>query len=376
MLLGVLTHHVLASASASAQASSWWDHVRDKAIQMALVILGAILLWFLGRTVIRGLTRSISTGLPLSRRARRALAKALEQQLETDPQSARLAAQRRAQRAGTIRAVLTSTLATAIVATVAVTLLDIVGLPVAPLLASAGIVGVALGFGAQSLVKDVLAGLFMLIEDQYGVGDVVDLGAATGTVEEVGLRVTRLRSLDGTVWFVPNGEVTRVGNLSKVFSRAVIELRLDYSTDVDAARATLLDAVAAARQADKAVNAAILGEPEVPGIEAFDYDAVLLRLIVPVAPTTQWTVARAVRSQLRPLLAQRGIRMAVPDHTLYLDATHPAKRTAPGGEDTTSADAAQRAAAKGRGASAGASAGASSGTTPRAQSRTQGRTKT
>jgi len=203
-------------------------------------------------------------------------------------------------------------------------ILELVGLPVAPLIASAGILGVALGFGAQSLVKDLLAGLFMLIEDQYGVGDVVNLGQASGLVEDVGLRSTRLRALDGTVWYVPNGEITAVGNMTRLWSRALIEVRLGYETDVDTARQAMFDAVTAAREADPDIDAAILGEPEVPGIEAFDYYGVVIRLMVQVAPIKQWDVMRAVRPQLRRIFAERGIRMAVPDTTMHFDTVRPA----------------------------------------------------
>ena len=326
----------LASSTQDQTSSEDWPEVlAQRALELGLVVAGALLVWLLGRLLIRVLTRSISSGLPLSRRARAAIRKAGLAPDASDPQAARLMLDRRAQRAGTIAAVLNSTLAAVLSVVVLVMILDIAGLPVAPLLASAGIVGVALGFGAQSLVKDVLAGLFILLEDQYGVGDVVDLGEATGAVEEVGLRVTRLRSLDGTVWFVPNGEIVRVGNMTKVFSRAVIEVRLDYSTDLDEARRALADALAAARAAQPEIDAAIMAEPDIPGIEAFDYDAVVIRLIVQVTPLAQWNVARAVRRELRDIFAERGIRIAVPDHTLYLDQTHPAKRGAEGGEDTT-----------------------------------------
>jgi len=315
--------------------SQWADAITGKALAVAALLLAGLLLWLIGRLLIRALTRSISTGLPLSRKARKALARAHIDVPVATAQEHYLASLRRQQRAGTIRAVLQSALAVVLLAVVAATALQLVGVPVGPLLASAGIAGVALGFGAQSLVKDLLAGIFMLIEDQYGVGDIVDLGEATGVVEEVGLRSTRLRSLDGTVWFVPNGEIRRVGNMTKMWSRALIEVRLAYDTDVEAARAAMLDALAAARKADPEVEAAILAEPEVPGIEAFDYDAVVMRLMVNVSPTTQWTVMRATRQQLRRTFAERGISMALPDHTLYLDASHPAVRGPEGGESTS-----------------------------------------
>lgn len=315
--------------------SEWLDAIAWRAAAIALVFVAALVVWLIGRQVIKVLTRSIETGLPLSRKARKALARARISLPDETAQEQRLVTERRRQRAGTIRAVLNSTLATVLLAVAVLTALELVGLPVAPLLASAGIVGVALGFGAQSLVKDLLSGVFMLAEDQYGVGDIVDLGEANGSVEEVGLRVTRLRSLNGTVWYVPNGEIRRVGNLTKLYSRALVEVRLAYDTDIEKARAAMIDAVAAARAADPDVDTAILAEPEVPGIEAFDYDAVLVRLIIPVTPSTQWTVMRAVRVHMREIFAARGISMAVPDHTLYLDQSHPANIGPQGGESTT-----------------------------------------
>jgi len=112
---------------------------------------------------------------------------------------------------------------------------------VGPLIAGAGIAGIALGFGAQSLVKDCLNGLFVLIEDQYGIGDVIDLGEAVGVVEEVSLRTTVLRGLDGTVWHVPNGEVQRVGNRSMLWSVALIDVDVAYNSDLDRARTIMLD---------------------------------------------------------------------------------------------------------------------------------------
>ena len=304
--------------------SEWVDALAGKAIGAALLLLGGVVVWLIGRLVIRALTRSIATGLPLTRKARKALARARIDVPVATAQEQRLAELRRHQRAGTVSTVLQSALAVVLGAVVGVMVLDMMGLPVAPILASAGIVGVALGFGAQSLVKDLLAGIFMLIEDQYGVGDIADLGEATGVVEEVGLRATRLRSLNGTVWFVPNGEILRVGNMTKMWSRALIEVRMDYETDLDVARAAMLDSLAAARKAYPEVDAAVLSEPEVPGIEDFDYYAVVVRLMVNVNPTTQWMVMRAVREQMRIIFAERGIRLAMPGESLYLEAERPA----------------------------------------------------
>ncbi len=315
--------------------SQWTDAITAKAIGVGILFLVALLLWLIARLVIRAITRSIETGLPVSKKARRALARAHIAVPVATAQEHYLATLRRGQRAGTIRSVLQSALAVVLLAVISVMALDMIGLPVAPLLASAGIVGVALGFGAQSLVKDLLSGIFMLIEDQYGVGDIADVGDATGVVEEVGLRSTRLRSLDGTVWFVPNGEIRRVGNMTKMWSRALIEVRLDYETDMDLARAAMLDALTAAREADPDVDAAILSEPEVPGIEDFDYYSVVVRLMVNVSPTTQWTVMRSVRKQMRAIFAERGIRLAMPGDTLYVDADRPSTKGIESSEPTS-----------------------------------------
>ncbi len=307
--------------SAMPDAPAWVQDLTASSIGVGFLLMGALIVWIIGRLMIRAVTRSIETGLPFRRTARQALERARVELPPIDPQEVRLEEERRLQRAGTIRTVLNSALVVVLLAVLVVMILDQAGLPVAPLIASAGIVGVAFGFGAQSLVKDLLAGLFMLIEDQYGVGDVVDLGPASGLVEEVGLRSTRLRSLDGTVWYVPNGEIARVGNMTRLWSRAFIEVRLSYDTDLDAARQALIDAVTAARAASEDVDKAILSDPEVPGIESFDYYSVGIRLMIQVAPLKQWDVMRQVRLEMRRIFDERGIRMAVPDQTLLMDSS-------------------------------------------------------
>jgi len=289
------------------------------AVNFAITLVVILVLWLIARQVIKSVARSIEDGTPLqNRKARKALAKARIKIPDIDTTEARLEAERRRQRAGTIRTVLNSTITIIAVAVVGAALLTVVGVPVGPFIASAGIAGVALGFGAQSLVKDVLSGIFMLLEDQYGVGDIVDLGEAIGTVEEVGLRATRLRSIDGTVWYVPNGEIRRVGNMTRLWSRVLIEVRFSYDTDVDAAREAMFDAVVSARS-DADIDQAILSEPEVPGIEAFEFNAFMLRLMVQVNPATQWSVQRAIRRQMRAIFARRGLRLAVPDQAMIYD---------------------------------------------------------
>jgi small conductance mechanosensitive channel len=185
--------------------------------------------------------------------------------------------------------------------------LDQLGINLAPLIAGAGIAGVAVGFGAQSLVRDFLSGLFILLEDQYGVGDVVTLGESTGTVEDITLRVTRFRSVDGTVWFVPNGEIRRVGNASMEWSRALIDVQVAYDSDVAAVSAAIADEAGVfAAEEDWAPK--VLDPPEVWGVQAMGPEGLTIRLVVRTAPRQQYVVARELRTRISSRLRRDGVR--------------------------------------------------------------------
>jgi small conductance mechanosensitive channel len=180
------------------------------------------------------------------------------------------------------------------------------GLDLAPLLAGAGIVGVALGFGAQSLVKDFLSGMFILVEDQFGVGDIVDLDQQTsGTVEAVSLRTTRLRAVDGTVWHVPNGDIRRVGNKSQHWSRALLDIEVGYETDIEQAKEVIK------RVADTLWHERddILEEPEVWGVERLGPNAIVIRLVVKTRPADQYDVSRQLRQRLKEAFDAEGIEI-------------------------------------------------------------------
>ena len=218
------------------------------------------------------------------------------------------AGERRKQRAETMGSVLTSIASGVIIAIVIVMVLDQVGVNIAPIIASAGIVGVALGFGAQNLVKDFLSGIFMILEDQYGVGDSVDLGEAVGTVEAVGLRVTRLRDVDGTVWYVRNGEVLRVGNQSQNWARTVLDITVAYDSDLDQVQ-QLLQEEASAMYEDEQYHDIIIEAPEVWGVERFDKDGAVVRVVLKTAPLQQWPVARALRQRIKARFDDAGIRI-------------------------------------------------------------------
>jgi small conductance mechanosensitive channel len=218
---------------------------------------------------------------------------------------------RSAARASTIAEVLRS-LATFVIYAFAFTyVLAELGLDLGPLLAGAGVVGVALGFGAQSLVRDFLTGMFILIEDQYGVGDVVDVGEASGAVEAVSLRTTRLRDVNGTVWHVPNGEIRRVGNKSQEWARALLDINVALGTDV-ARAAVVMKEVADEVCASPELRAQVLEEAEVWGVEQLMPEGITIRLVVKTTPGSQWTVMRALRRAIKDAFEAEGIELAVP----------------------------------------------------------------
>lgn len=233
---------------------------------------------------------------------------------------------RRESRAASASVVLTSTIIVTIWVIAGLTILGIVGIQLAPLLAGAGVAGVALGFGAQSLVKDCIAGLFMLIEDQYGIGDVVDLGEAVGVVEEVSLRTTVLRGIDGTVWHVPNGVVQRVGNRSQLWSVAVLDVDVAYDTEIDRARGLLQRAAEEVCQRDE-LAPDIVEPPRVLGVEALGADGITLRLIVKVMPGTQWDLQRALREHVKMVFDEAAIEIPFPQRTVWMRAEQTDQRS-------------------------------------------------
>jgi small conductance mechanosensitive channel len=192
-----------------------------------------------------------------------------------------------------------------------ITVIAELGFAVGPLIASAGIVGIALGFGAQSLVSDFLSGIFMIFEDQYGVGDVVDLGEAIGTVEAVGLRVTRLRDVEGTVWYVRNGEIVRVGNSSQNWARTVVDVPLGHDQDLYRVQEVLKD-IAHDVWEDEEFKKVIIEEPEVWGVQDLTPDWITVRVTLKTAPLEQWAVAREMRERIKARFDHEGIELARP----------------------------------------------------------------
>lgn len=220
-----------------------------------------------------------------------------------------LISERRRQRAETMGSVLRSITSIIILGSAALAVLGYLGLKLAPFLASAGIIGVAVAFGAQNLVKDFLTGMFMLLEDQYGVGDVIDVGSAKGTVEAVTLRTTRLRDLGGVVWYIPNGEIKRVGNESQNWARAVLDVPVEYDTDIDKVR-TLLTETATAMAAEPPWDEVMVEEPSVWGVQALSGEAIVVRVVCRTAPGRQHEAARELRERVKKAFDVAGVSVA------------------------------------------------------------------
>ncbi|MAT06729.1 MAG: mechanosensitive ion channel protein MscS [Acidimicrobiaceae bacterium] len=220
----------------------------------------------------------------------------------------------------TASTILASAASVAIFVIAGLVLLGELGISLGPLLAGAGIVGIAVAFGAQNLIRDVLGGLFVLIEDQYGVGDVIDAGRAVGRVEDFTLRVTKVRDLEGTLWFVPNGLIEDVGNLTQVWARAVLDFDVAYDADHDEAGEIIKRAADRIWQ-ERRPNALVLEEPELWGVERLGDSAVSIRLAVKCAPADQWAVARAVRGEVKRDLDAAGIEIPFPQQSLWVRST-------------------------------------------------------
>lgn len=214
-------------------------------------------------------------------------------------------------RTETIFRVVHSTGIVLILGTAVLMVLTEFGVAVTPVLASIGFVGLALGLGAQTLVGDIISGLFILIENQYMVGDAIEINGLAGSVEQMTLRATMVRDLYGTLHIIPNGEIRVVSNKSRDWSRAVVDVGITYDVDVDAA-AGVLNEIGQQMMADTAVAPLLLEPPTVTGVEGLDDWAVRLRIMAKTAPGEQWTVQRHLRRQIRLVFAEKSIEIAFP----------------------------------------------------------------
>jgi small conductance mechanosensitive channel len=230
---------------------------------------------------------------------------------EDDPVVKRL----RQQRVQTVAALASNVLGVVFAIVAILTVLDTVWeVSIGPILASVGVLGLAVSFGAQSLVKDVITGTFMLLESQFGIGDVIAVGDASGSVEKITLRTTVLRDVRGAVHIIPNGEITRVTNLTKAWSRAVLDIGVAYREDVDRVLAVLRDETARFHE-DLQWSELLLDPPEVLGIETFADSAVVIRILARTLPEKQWNVGRELRRRIKNRFDVEGIEIPYPHVT-------------------------------------------------------------
>ena len=310
----------------------------DRPVKVVVIFLLALLTRRLVHKAIDGLIDRLMSERSSDEQDAVQAAEAASGMLRRDVLSEKLASlhertERARQRAKTL-GVLFKSIASAVIGTV--TLMMLLGefdINLGPLIAGAGILGVAIGFGAQSLVRDLLSGIFMLIEDQYGVGDVIDAGDATGTVESVGLRTTRIRDVRGTLWHIPNGEIRRVGNMSQVWARSILDIDVAYDTDLDLAMETI-KTVADGVWNEQLDAATITEEPVISGVQNFGADAVTIRLSVRTEPAEQWSTGRVLRKRIKEAFDDAGIEIPFPQRTVWLrseaDQKTPVKKTGPG----------------------------------------------
>lgn len=261
----------------------------DKALYTLGVIIAAVVIWFL-------------IGWLVGRWVRRRISAVAEDDLS---------GQSMAQRLTTLAATFEKMLGLILVATVVIYIMIIWGIPVGPLVALGGVIGIAIGFGAQDLVRDVIAGFFVLVEYQYAIGDEVELAGADGTVEEIRLRTTVLRALDGSLHHVPNGEVRVATNLTPDFNRVVIDVGISYDSDVDAA----IDAIgdeATKFQVDPDWVASHADDPQMLGVNELGDSAVVIRIMFTTRPERKGAVKREFLRRLKYRLDAEGIEIAYP----------------------------------------------------------------
>ncbi len=232
-----------------------------------------------------------------------------------------LVARARAQRIRTITRTLSTIVLIVALVVVVVTILGIWGVPIGPLVASLSVVGIAVGFGAQDLIKDIIAGLFVLVEDQYAVGDVVQLAGVTGTVEELRLRTTVLRDLNGSVHHVPNGEPRVTTNITYEFSRVVVDVSIAYEVAVDRAIEVVRN-IADGLAADPAMSASIIDDTQILGVEELGESGVVIRVLLTTDPEERWVVKREFLRRIKNGFDEAGIEIPYPHVTI----TRPERR--------------------------------------------------
>lgn len=297
--------------------ANWWPEFWQQwqtLIRIAAILLGTVLVrWALLVSVSR-----VLKGIENGTRGKAAAS-------ATPQNQSPLSKARVVQRAKTLASVMSNLITWSLLLFAAGAVLSELGVAVGALVASAGILGAAIGFGAQSLVKDLINGLFIIFEDQFGVGDSVDLGEAKGVIENVGLRVTQVRDVNGVLWYVRNGEIIRVGNQSQGWSRVILDIPLSYSVNLEKAKQCILDA-ATELVKDSNFSKRMLGKPEIWGIESITADQVVMRLVQQVGPQDADEIARELRLRVKQKLDAAKITLASDKNAIFVEVTGKAKK--------------------------------------------------
>lgn len=265
---------------------------------LVIVIVALLLNWLLRMLLMRTVTRIVQ-----------GVKKAQAVDSTTEIQASPYVNARAVQRTRTLGTVGRALISWTVFAIAIILILNQLEVNLGAILTSAGIVAAGLAFGAQNIVKDLLNGIFMVFEDQLGIGDWVTIGEIAGTVEDVGIRVTQVRALDGTLWFVRNGEILTLGNASQGWGRAIIDVVVDSRQDLDRV-GELATASAKSLMVSEKYARKVSGDPELLGLESAYGDRATLRLMMRTRPEAKWEIERALRSAVRAQFAEAGIKMA------------------------------------------------------------------
>ncbi|MGX0119620.1 mechanosensitive ion channel family protein [Corynebacterium otitidis] len=299
------------------EAVSFWerpevqDWLVERPVRIAIILLVATVLQLVLRRIINKFAQHNMANTKKKvhgRRARSAIALT-----DSKEKADELQATRRAARVKTLASVGKSTVAIVVWTLATLMILENLGLNISPILASAGVAGIAIGFGAQEVVRDFLSGVFMLVEDQFGVGDTIDVGGdIIGDVEDISLRLTTLRDIDGVVWYVRNGEILRVGNHTDDFSITRLQIPVSLNNDPDRARDVILDAIKRGMQ-DEPIKDLVLGEPNMQGVSIFETDHISYRISIKTLPGSHWDVERYLHIRILKSLNEAGITTPYPN---------------------------------------------------------------
>jgi small-conductance mechanosensitive channel len=352
-----LTWDITHSTSAAQLVRVYLAGPVTQALRILFVILIALVVRAVANRLINKLTeRAATSKLPVAAAAirpaiRRRRASAVASSGAPAPDAAAVetaGTERHEQRARALGSILRSGVSIVVFGIAALTILGDLGVNLTPLLLSTTVLGVALGFGAQNLVRDYLSGILMLVEDHYGVGDTINVADATGTVEAMTLLTTRLRDVNGVVWHIRNGTIESVGNESQGWSRAVIDYPVPYEEDLARIR-VLMEQATGSLFRERGWRKVMLEKPEVWGAQELSGKEVTMRIVAKTAPMRQWEVARELRARVKAALDAAGVAPAGPD-TIVITAPPAA---AVGGPASVSAEAASAGAASAAVADAG-----------------------